>query len=204
MMHSSVTPTELRAHFTKLAWRKVVAFQVRSRRVFPLPTRAELTVSSFRQTRNPMHRAHRELTVRAARERQANVLIHPVVGLTKPVSYLFACVSASSFSDRLSSFLNHRGMSTTTLAFVPTPPSWPDSESCLRRLQLLSPTKLTLPLFTPALTEWHTSLSFLSLCEWLDLRRLFGTPSSERTSEPPTSSLDESERVSSLSYLVLR
>ncbi|CED84508.1 sulfate adenylyltransferase [Phaffia rhodozyma] len=56
------TPSELRAHFTKLAWRKVVAFQ----------------------TRNPMHRAHRELTVRAARERQTNVLIHPVVGLTKP------------------------------------------------------------------------------------------------------------------------
>ncbi|KAF9482118.1 ATP-sulfurylase [Pholiota conissans] len=56
------TPAELRAHFKKLAWRKVVAFQ----------------------TRNPMHRAHRELTVRAARQRQANVLIHPVVGLTKP------------------------------------------------------------------------------------------------------------------------
>jgi sulfate adenylyltransferase len=31
-----------------------------------------------------MHRAHRELTVRAARDRQANILIHPVVGLTKP------------------------------------------------------------------------------------------------------------------------
>ena len=31
-----------------------------------------------------MHRAHRELTVRAARQQQANVLIHPVVGLTKP------------------------------------------------------------------------------------------------------------------------
>jgi sulfate adenylyltransferase len=56
------TPSELRAHFKKLAWRKVVAFQ----------------------TRNPMHRAHRELTVRAARQRLANVLIHPVVGLTKP------------------------------------------------------------------------------------------------------------------------
>ncbi|KAH9931057.1 ATP-sulfurylase [Epithele typhae] len=56
------TPAELRAHFKKLAWRKVVAFQ----------------------TRNPMHRAHRELTVRAARQRQANVLVHPVVGLTKP------------------------------------------------------------------------------------------------------------------------
>jgi sulfate adenylyltransferase len=57
-----VTPKELRAHFKKLAWRKVVAFQ----------------------TRNPMHRAHRELTVRAARSLQANVLIHPIVGLTKP------------------------------------------------------------------------------------------------------------------------
>ncbi len=31
-----------------------------------------------------MHRAHRELVVRAARERSTNVLIHPVVGLTKP------------------------------------------------------------------------------------------------------------------------
>lgn len=56
------TPAELRIHFEKLGWSRVVAFQ----------------------TRNPMHRAHRELTVRAARARQANVLIHPVVGLTKP------------------------------------------------------------------------------------------------------------------------
>lgn len=56
------TPAELRIHFDKLGWSRVVAFQ----------------------TRNPMHRAHRELTVRAARSRQANVLIHPVVGLTKP------------------------------------------------------------------------------------------------------------------------
>jgi len=56
------TPAELRLHFEKLGWSRVVAFQ----------------------TRNPMHRAHRELTVRAARNRQANVLIHPVVGMTKP------------------------------------------------------------------------------------------------------------------------
>lgn len=56
------TPAELRLHFDKLGWTRVVAFQ----------------------TRNPMHRAHRELTVRAARQQQANVLIHPVVGLTKP------------------------------------------------------------------------------------------------------------------------
>ncbi|KAG1474870.1 hypothetical protein G6F56_000079 [Rhizopus delemar] len=56
------TPSELRAHFKKLQWTRVVAFQ----------------------TRNPMHRAHRELTVRAARQRKAHLLIHPVVGLTKP------------------------------------------------------------------------------------------------------------------------
>ncbi|KAI1278860.1 putative sulfate adenylyltransferase [Xylaria sp. FL0933] len=56
------TPAELRLHFDKLGWSRVVAFQ----------------------TRNPMHRAHRELTVRAARSHHANVLIHPVVGLTKP------------------------------------------------------------------------------------------------------------------------
>ncbi len=56
------TPNELRALFRKLGWRKIVAFQ----------------------TRNPLHRAHQELTFRAAREVQANLLIHPVVGLTKP------------------------------------------------------------------------------------------------------------------------
>merc|ERR1712144_144198 len=56
------SPAELRLHFDKLGWSRVVAFQ----------------------TRNPMHRAHRELTVRAARARQANVLTHPVVGMTKP------------------------------------------------------------------------------------------------------------------------
>ncbi len=56
------TPNELRAYFRKMGWRKVVAFQ----------------------TRNPLHRAHQELTFRAAREAEANLLIHPVVGLTKP------------------------------------------------------------------------------------------------------------------------
>ena len=56
------TPNELRACFRKLGWRRIVAFQ----------------------TRNPLHRAHQELTFRAARAAQANLLIHPVVGLTKP------------------------------------------------------------------------------------------------------------------------
>lgn len=56
------TPGEIRNRFKKLGWRKVVAFQ----------------------TRNPMHRAHQELTLRAARDVEANLLIHPVVGMTKP------------------------------------------------------------------------------------------------------------------------
>ena len=56
------TPNELRSYFRKLGWRKVVAFQ----------------------TRNPLHRAHQELTFRAAKEAQANLMIHPVVGMTKP------------------------------------------------------------------------------------------------------------------------
>ena len=36
------------------------------------------------QTRNPMHRVHEELTKRAAAEAGASLLIHPVVGITKP------------------------------------------------------------------------------------------------------------------------
>jgi sulfate adenylyltransferase len=56
------TPAQLRELFNKHGWNRVVAFQ----------------------TRNPMHRAHVELTMRAAAEAEANILIHPVVGLTKP------------------------------------------------------------------------------------------------------------------------
>ncbi|MFY9588466.1 MAG: bifunctional sulfate adenylyltransferase/adenylylsulfate kinase [Actinomycetota bacterium] len=56
------TPREVRAEFGRLGWRRVVAFQ----------------------TRNPMHRAHFELTLRAAKELEANLLVQPVVGMTKP------------------------------------------------------------------------------------------------------------------------
>jgi sulfate adenylyltransferase len=56
------TPAELREHFQSLGWSKVVAFQ----------------------TRNPLHRAHEELTKRAAAQVGAGLLIHPVVGVTKP------------------------------------------------------------------------------------------------------------------------
>jgi sulfate adenylyltransferase len=56
------TPIELRKHFESLGWTKVVAFQ----------------------TRNPLHRAHEELTKRAAQQIGGGLLIHPVVGVTKP------------------------------------------------------------------------------------------------------------------------
>jgi len=56
------TPAEVRDRFTRHGWDRVVAFQ----------------------TRNPLHRAHLELTHRAAAEVKANLLLHPVVGLTKP------------------------------------------------------------------------------------------------------------------------
>ena len=57
-----LTPAELRGEFARLGWRRIVAFQ----------------------TRNPMHRAHQELTFRAAKQVEASLLIHPVVGMTKP------------------------------------------------------------------------------------------------------------------------
>jgi sulfate adenylyltransferase len=56
------TPAELRAEFARLGWRRIAAFQ----------------------TRNPMHRAHVELTFRAAKKIEANLLINPSVGMTKP------------------------------------------------------------------------------------------------------------------------
>ena len=57
-----IAPKQLREEFARLGWRQVVAFQ----------------------TRNPMHRAHFELTLRASKELEANLLVHPVVGMTKP------------------------------------------------------------------------------------------------------------------------
>ena len=56
------SPAQLRDDFTRAGWRRIVGFQ----------------------TRNPMHRAHQEITMRAAKDVEANLLIHPVVGLTKP------------------------------------------------------------------------------------------------------------------------
>ncbi len=60
-LHLRHTPRELRKSFQSRGSSRIVAFQ----------------------TRNPMHRAHKELTDRAAKDVDAELLIHPVVGMTK-------------------------------------------------------------------------------------------------------------------------
>lgn len=58
-------------------------------RLTPAETRARLAQTGFKnvvafQTRNPLHRAHEELTKRATEEVDGVLLLHPVVGMTKP------------------------------------------------------------------------------------------------------------------------
>ena len=58
-------------------------------RLTPLQTRQALAAARHEnvvafQTRNPLHRAHEELTRRALQETEGMLLLHPVVGLTKP------------------------------------------------------------------------------------------------------------------------
>ena len=60
--HLRHTPEVLKQKFQEMGWNNIVAFQ----------------------TRNPLHRAHVEMTLRAIKEINANLLIHPVVGMTKP------------------------------------------------------------------------------------------------------------------------
>lgn len=56
------TPAQVRQELEKMGYANVVAFQ----------------------TRNPIHRIHEELTKRAIEQVNGSLLIHPVVGLTKP------------------------------------------------------------------------------------------------------------------------
>lgn len=56
------SPRVLKDKFNKLGWDKVIAFQ----------------------TRNPLHKAHVEMTLSAIKDLNAKLLIHPVVGMTKP------------------------------------------------------------------------------------------------------------------------
>lgn len=60
--HLRLTPGELKKTFKEKNWEKIVAFQ----------------------TRNPLHRAHQALTTLAMEKTGANLLLHPVVGMTKP------------------------------------------------------------------------------------------------------------------------
>lgn len=55
------TPREIRAHLAERGWERIVAFQ----------------------TRNPLHRAHVELTRRAMQAVGGKLLLHPVVGRTR-------------------------------------------------------------------------------------------------------------------------
>ena len=57
-----MTPQQTRAYFAEHGWPRVTAFQ----------------------TRNPLHRAHFELTLRACQTTSSHLLLHPVVGMTKP------------------------------------------------------------------------------------------------------------------------
>ena len=56
------TPEELRHLFHKLGWRRVVGFH----------------------TARPMHRLAREITMTAAKQAEAHILLHPVVGIGRP------------------------------------------------------------------------------------------------------------------------
>lgn len=64
-------------------------YDFRELRLTPAETRRRLesldhhNVVAF-QTRNPLHRAHEEITKRAIQEKEGVLLLHPVVGMTKP------------------------------------------------------------------------------------------------------------------------
>ncbi len=56
-----LTPNEVKFKFKKMNWNRIVAFQ----------------------TRNPLHRAHFEMTIRSMEDFDAKLFLHPVVGMTK-------------------------------------------------------------------------------------------------------------------------
>jgi len=56
------SPAELQRLFRKMGWRKVVAFH----------------------SSNPMHRLHRDVILSIAKQKEAHILLHPAVGVTKP------------------------------------------------------------------------------------------------------------------------
>ncbi|MEK6221862.1 MAG: sulfate adenylyltransferase, partial [Chloroflexota bacterium] len=87
------TPAEVRTILNKLGHEKVVAFQ----------------------TRNPMHRIHEELSKRAAEKIGGALLIHPVVGMTRPgdVDHYTRCRVYRALYD------NYYDQSKTVLSLLP-------------------------------------------------------------------------------------
>ncbi|MGD2100369.1 MAG: bifunctional sulfate adenylyltransferase/adenylylsulfate kinase [Desulfobacterales bacterium] len=57
-----MTPAEIRLNFKKFGWKRMVAFM----------------------TRNPIHRPQFEMTMKAMRDTNANLLLLPIAGMTKP------------------------------------------------------------------------------------------------------------------------
>jgi len=86
------TPQELKNQFQKMGWKNIVAFQ----------------------TRNPMHRAHKEIAFRAAIDNNASLLIHPVIGPTKPGD-----VNHFTRVRCYQKILKHFPKGTTTLSLLP-------------------------------------------------------------------------------------
>ena len=60
-----MTPAEIRSNFKKFGWKRMVAFM----------------------TRNPIHRPQYEMTLNAMRETNANLLLLPIAGITKPGNF---------------------------------------------------------------------------------------------------------------------
>ncbi len=86
------TPEELKSHFKKMGWNRVIGFQ----------------------TRRPLHKREVNQTFRAARLAEANLLIHPAVGeLTREDPYHYARVNSYEH------VLKNYPMQTTDLSLAP-------------------------------------------------------------------------------------
>ena len=57
-----LSPAEVRRTFRKMGWQRVIGFQ----------------------TRHPIHRPHFEMTIKAMRQIRGNLLVLPIVGMSKP------------------------------------------------------------------------------------------------------------------------
>ncbi len=146
--HLRHTPAELRALFKKLGWNRVVAFQ----------------------TRNPLHRAHAELTQRAAAQVEANLLLHPVVGRTSPgdVDYFsrVRCYQA---------VLQHYPPQTTALSLLP----------------------LAMRMAGPREALWHALIRRNYGCTHLIVGRDHASPGKDRNGKPFYGPYDAQELVTS-------